>query len=305
MTEPLIVDPDRLNSASAILGSAASDIPVGLPKLSVPGSDPLSLAIAVGALKVEEPMSALPGIKADATATAQKIGTAGQMYATTDQELAEKAKQHRFAIGEGGQGDGDPNKLIGKAADGKGGIPSRPKEPFSLKPNMTDLLSGAAGGVASAAHDYAFGKASKLVGPEDPLLKWTKDLKVKGLEIRGFSGAGGILGVASAIPGGIMDYAEARAAGASPLAATGQAVAREGAATATGLFMGSIATAGAEAAVVAGGTSLATFMGAVETGALIGSVIPGAGTAVGLVAGAVIGGLFAMGASKWVGSMFG
>jgi hypothetical protein len=104
----LIVDPERLNSASTILGKAAGEIPVGLPKFSVPGTDPLSMAIAAGSAKVEAPMAALPGIKADATSTAQKIGTAGQMYATADQELAEKARQHRFAIGEAGAGGGQP-----------------------------------------------------------------------------------------------------------------------------------------------------------------------------------------------------
>ena len=96
MTEPLIVDTDQLNSAGTILGKAAGTIPVELPKLSVPGTDPLSLAVAKGAAQVEAPMAALPGINADATTTAQNIRLAGQKYAETDRTQAEKAAELTF-----------------------------------------------------------------------------------------------------------------------------------------------------------------------------------------------------------------
>ena len=41
-------------------------------------------------------MAALPGIKANATSVAEKIGVAGQRYRETDEMLAEKARQHLF-----------------------------------------------------------------------------------------------------------------------------------------------------------------------------------------------------------------
>ena len=169
------------------------------------------------------------------------------------------------------------------------GAAEGPKEPFSWEPTPSDLATGSAAGIAGAAHDYATGKASKLVGPDDPLLNWTRELKVKGAEIPGFTRAGGLLGVATAIPGGIIDYSEAKAAGASTIAAVGQAVAREGTGTAVGLAAGGLASG---------------FAADLVAGAAIGSVVPGAGTAVGLVVGAVVGGASAFVASKGVGWLF-
>ena len=96
MPEPLRVDTDGLDAASKILKTAAGEIPVAPPKLSVSGTDPLSLAIAQGAAQVEAPMAALPGIKANATSVAEKIGVAGPRYRSTDEMLAEKARQHLF-----------------------------------------------------------------------------------------------------------------------------------------------------------------------------------------------------------------
>jgi hypothetical protein len=96
MTETLQVDTDGLNAASKILKTAAGQIPVAPPQLSVPGTDPLSLAIAQGARQVEAPLAALPGINANATSTAEKIGVAGQKYRETDETLAQKAKQQQF-----------------------------------------------------------------------------------------------------------------------------------------------------------------------------------------------------------------
>jgi cell wall-associated NlpC family hydrolase len=93
MTEPLIVDTNQLNAASIILGKAAGTIPVELPKLSVPGTDPLSLAVAHGAARIEAPMSDLPGIKAKANTIAQNIDVAAKKYEETDRTQAEKAKQ--------------------------------------------------------------------------------------------------------------------------------------------------------------------------------------------------------------------
>ena len=97
MTEPLIVDPSLLASASTALVAAAADIPVMPAPLSVPGSDPLSVAIAAGAVAVEAPMAALPEIKTAATTTATNVGVAAQRYTSTDQALAAKAASHQFA----------------------------------------------------------------------------------------------------------------------------------------------------------------------------------------------------------------
>jgi hypothetical protein len=87
MTEPLKVDTDELDAASAILKSAAGQIPTQLPQFSVNGSDPLSAAIAAGSAQMEAPMAALPWIQANATTTAENIGVAGKRYRETDETL--------------------------------------------------------------------------------------------------------------------------------------------------------------------------------------------------------------------------
>ena len=295
MTEPLIVDTDRLDAASAILKSAAGQIPTQLPQFSVNGSDSLSAAIAAGSAQMEAPMAALPGIKADATTVAENIGVAGQRYRETDEMLAEKARQQQF------KNDGDKPPHMG--ADRNPPKESGGKEPSPWKPTLTDAATGTAAGIASAAHEGALNAATKGASPGSPLLNWTKELEVKALgkEIPGFTRAGGLLGVVTAIPGGIIDYSEAKAAGRSATEAIGQAVAREGAGTAAGLIAGGATTAGVE---FAAGGLLAAIGGDAAAGAAIGSVIPGAGTAVGLVAGAVVGGIAALYASKWVGRLF-
>ena len=284
MTEPLKVDTDELDAATAILKSAAGQIPTQLPQFSVNGSDPLSAAIAAGSAQMEAPMAALPGIKADATTTAENIGVAGQRYRETDETLAQKAKEQQFPTdgSKPPQMGVDPNPPKGTAGE----------EQFSWKPTPTDVATGTASGIAQAAHDGALKAATKGAAPGNPLLNWTRELEVKALgkEIPGVTRAGGLLGVVTAIPSGIVSYSEAKAAGASTQAAIGQAVAREGAGTATGLIAGS----------VFGG-----FAANAVAGMAIGSVVPGVGTAVGLVVGAAVGGAFAFGASKWVGSLFG
>lgn len=121
MTEPLIVDPHRLASASSVLGSAAADIPVMPPPLSVPGGDLLSLAIAAGSAQIEAPMEALPTIQADAIATAGKVGMAGQRYADTDSELAARAARVTFASSAAG-GPGAAATSAGAGGMGAGGL---------------------------------------------------------------------------------------------------------------------------------------------------------------------------------------
>ena len=283
MTEPLQVDTDGLDAASAILKSAAGQIPTQLPQFSVNGSDPLSAAIRAGSAQMEAPMAALPQIRAEATTTAEKIGVAGQKYRETDETLAQKATQQQFPT----DGSKPPQMGVDRNPPNEAGG----KEPW-WTPTPADVVTGTAGGIASAAHDGALKAATKLAAPGDPLLNWTKELEVKALgkEIPGFTRAGGLIGVATAIPAGIIDYSEAKAAGYSTTEAIGQAVAREGAGTAAGLAAGGLASG---------------FAADIVAGMAIGSVVPGAGTAVGLVVGAAVGGLAAFGASKWVGSLFG
>jgi hypothetical protein len=112
MTEPLKVDTDELDAASAILKSAAGQIPTQLPQFSVNGSDPLSAAIAAGSAQMEAPMAALPWIQANATTTAENIGVAGKRYRETDETLAQKAKEHQF--------DKNAQEIDGSAQEIKG-----------------------------------------------------------------------------------------------------------------------------------------------------------------------------------------
>lgn len=247
MTEPLIVDPDQLNSASTILGKAAGEIPVGLPKLSVSGSDPLSLAIAAGAIRVEAPMEALPGIKADATSTAQKIGTAEQMYATTDQELAAKVKQHQFDIGAAGAAGGSQksvtDKLLGKIADGKhsAGVANSTGLPGALLPDNADWFIGSGSGAAQTLTDKVAELTRKAIAPgvgdgassaspfvkgavkemKNPFTFFGKELPSPG------SRMGGGVGVILSVPAVIKDVGEGNMS-------AGQAIAREGAALVVG-----------------------------------------------------------------------
>ena len=121
MTDTLIVDPDRLASASSALGAAASQIPVVTPYAPSVGADPLSLAIAQGSSEIEMPMQALPAIKRDATETAMNVGAAGKMYADADREAAENASRLRFFTpGSPGLGDGGLATAPGTGAGGAG-----------------------------------------------------------------------------------------------------------------------------------------------------------------------------------------
>ncbi len=194
--------------------------------------------------------------------------------------------------------------ILGDLASHPGPAAAYPKDPFSWEPSPTDVVTGVAGGIAGTSHDAALKAAAKVSNPEDAVVRWTKELEVKGVEIPGLAKSGGLMSLATLPMGLVTDFAEARDGGATKLAAAGQAVTREGVANATGLVVGSGIGGLAEAGAVAGGTWLATTMGAAETGALVGSVIPGAGTAVGLAAGLVIGGAAAFLASKGVAKIW-
>jgi hypothetical protein len=188
MTEPLKVDTDGLDAASAILKSAAGQIPTQLPQFSVNGSDPLSAAIAAGSAQMEAPMAALPWIQANATTAAEKIGVAGQRYRETDETLAQKAKEQQFdknaqeidgsaqeikglshsqaaieqltrTMTEGGA-TGSPGQksvtdtLLDNIADGGKAAGAGPAGvPGSLMPDKTDWILGGAGATGQAFAD--------------------------------------------------------------------------------------------------------------------------------------------------------
>lgn len=148
MTQPLIVDPDRLGSASANLAAAAGEIPAVPPTLSVPGTDALSVAIADGSEQIEAPLADLPRIKADATTTAHNVGAAGRRYAETDQELAVRAARHEF---------GSPG------SPGHGGAVSSAPSAGGRQPTADGGLGS--GGSAAAPVAAVAGAAGKPGGP--------------------------------------------------------------------------------------------------------------------------------------------
>lgn len=142
---PLVVDPDRLASASSALLTAAGDIPVMPPALSVPGADLLSTAISHGSAEVELPMADLPVIKTDATTTAENVGLAGTIYTNKDAELAARAASHQFvsATSAAPAGSGPAAPGTGAAATGVAGS--------GLGGGAVGAGSGVAGAAASAA----------------------------------------------------------------------------------------------------------------------------------------------------------
>lgn len=178
MTKPLQVDTDALDAASKILKAAASKIPMPPPKLSVPGTDPLSLAIARGATQVEAPMAVLPEIKANATAVAEKIGVAGQRYRETDEMLAEKARQQFDDEDARNQSTADPQRVSRGGGIGKyktsprfgKDVPTEPGEPSSQKSVTDTLLSNIADGGKSAGVGSAGPAGSPLPDKTDWIL---------------------------------------------------------------------------------------------------------------------------------------
>lgn len=149
----------------------------------------------------------------------------------------------------------------------------------SLTPTTGEVAIGAAGAVAGGTADGVRQATTKLIaespgtgpGKADPgLLKWLEDAKIGGVELRGFSRIGGVVGAASAVPAVMSDVHDGNS--------VPEAVTREGVGVAAGLWAGA------------------------EAGALIGSAVPVpvAGTAIGLVVGAGVGAVAAWGGSKFV-----
>jgi uncharacterized protein YukE len=213
---------------------------------------------------------------------------------TTDHELATAM---RAAVGDaqldsvGGAGaDSPPRKQSGEqpSAEADGGAAQLPStltpgadghagEGPGLTVTKGDVAIGAAGAIAGGTADGVRTATTNLIeespgtgpGKASPgLLNWLEDPTVGGVELKGFSRMGGVVGAASAVPAVMSDIHDGNS--------VAEAVTREGVGVATGLWAGA------------------------ETGALIGSVVPGAGTAVGLVVGAGAGAVAAFVASKGV-----
>lgn len=167
-------------------------------------------------------------------------------------------------------------------APGVTGAGGAPGKVFTWAPSGSDLATAAGGAVAGGTTDGVRQAtlnaiaASPGTGPgaADPgLLKWLQDPSIGGVELKGFSRAGGVVGVASAVPAVMSDIGDGNSAA--------EAITRESAGTVVGLGAGAI-------------------VGDLAAGAAAGSIIPGAGTVVGAAAGAVVGALAALGASKGV-----
>jgi uncharacterized protein YukE len=213
---------------------------------------------------------------------------------TTDHELATAM---RTAVNDpqlstdGGAGANSPPRYQGaekpmdpkaESAQGDGGAGEGP----GFTPTKTDVAIGAAGAIAGGTADGVRQTTLNLIeenpgtgpGKASPgLLNWFEDPTVGGVELKGFSRIGGVVGAASAVPAVMSDIHDGNS--------VAEAVTRESAGTAAGLYGGAV-VGGLAADAVAG--------------AAIGSVIPGAGTAVGLVVGAGVGAVAAWGGSKLV-----
>ena len=154
------------------------------------------------------------------------------------------------------------------AAEAEGEGAGEAEQPSVTK---TDVAIGASGAVAGGTADGVRQAAAKAIsqgpstgpGAADPgLLKWLEDPSIGGFELKGFSRMGGVVAAAAAVPAVMSDVHDGNS--------VAEAVTRETVATAAGLGLGAIA---ADAAA----------------GAVAGSVVPGAGTAVGLMTGVVVG----------------
>ncbi|MGV0734668.1 hypothetical protein [Mycolicibacter sinensis] len=144
-------------------------------------------------------------------------------------------------------------------------------------PALKDVLIASEGAIAGGTADgvrqtvldvVAKGPTTGPGAPDPGLLKWFKDPEIGGVELRGFSRVARVTGAASAVPAVMSDIQDGNS--------VAEAVTREGAGVAAGLWVGA------------------------QAGGLAGSIVPGAGTAVGVVVGAIAGAGAAMLASNGV-----
>jgi len=117
MTEPLGVEPSRLETAGTNLHDLV--LPVPPAPMVAAGTDSVSAAINQTLPIMESPVvDGLPVVKAALTATGSNIATAARMYAETDQKLGDRVGQVQFAAtAPDASGAGSAERLLGAAAD--------------------------------------------------------------------------------------------------------------------------------------------------------------------------------------------
>jgi len=124
MTEPLTVDPSRLQTAGAQLEGL--NLPAPPPHFVAPGTDSVSAAINETLPIIESPVTdGLPKVEAALTRTGSSIVVAAGLYADTDQRLGEHVGSVQFLAGEAPSDDAsDDSSTSGDqllTADGDGG----------------------------------------------------------------------------------------------------------------------------------------------------------------------------------------
>ena len=241
MTEPLVVDTDQLSSSSKILMQAAGAIPAPLPKLSVPGTDALSMMVAKGAVEVEAPMSALPGIRAKGQSVAGNVETASQKYSAVDQAYAEKAKQLQQQFGT----DGSKPPQIG--VDRNPLTLDQREQIQERKHDLAKTIMDRAGDVAGTASDQIGKAVVKGPGLAEGLQKWFKDPGKLGFE-SGFTRSNVVTASIMAVPSAINDIASGES--------VGKVVTSKAAGVGAGIASGAAFDAGLVWAAAAAGTTL-------------------------------------------------
>jgi len=181
---------------------------------------------------------------------------------------------------DGGAGVATPATLVDnrpRTAPGTEPHGSTAGEAPGYAPTLKDVLIASEGAIAGGTADgvrqtvldvVAKGPTTGPGAPDPGLLKWFKDPEIGGAELRGFSRVARVTGAASAVPAVMSDIQDGNS--------VAEAVTREGAGVAAGLWVGA------------------------QAGGLAGSIVPGAGTAVGVVVGAIAGAGAAMLASNGV-----
>jgi hypothetical protein len=140
---PLSVDPEQLGLAGGQLLTSAAQLPTAPAPFMPVGTDPLSVAI-IGQIPMVDgpPMTELPLVQEQSTATARNVVGAAEAYASTDQQL-------------GGQIDKEMQNLPGAPGSGAGGagpmgqMNQMMSMPMQMAGQMAQMPMQVMGGVAA------------------------------------------------------------------------------------------------------------------------------------------------------------